>query len=297
MARLGMTDRNVVVLRYFESKTLTEVGAALGLEERAAQKRVSRALEKLHRYFKRHGVNTTTAIIAGAISTHSVQAAPAALAKSVTTLAVAKDATASSSTLTLIKGALKIMALTKAKTAAVVVVALLLAAGTTTVTIIEIQEHRTYSWQVPEFANISMDAPRLLGNTPPQVRIVRSKFSHWVQGTPFTQGDSTALLDEKVVVHTNQSMSIGLGVTADAIVKTAYGAEDRRTVFLTPLPKGRYDFIANLPYGALSVLKEEVKKELGLVANGRRWKQMSLCSGVPRLTSEGSHQPKVLATA
>jgi hypothetical protein len=58
-------------------------------------------------------VSSTTAIIAGAISANSVQAAPVALAKSVTAVAIAKGAAASGSTLTLIKGALKIMAWTK----------------------------------------------------------------------------------------------------------------------------------------------------------------------------------------
>jgi len=43
------------------------------------------------------------------ISANSVQAAPVALAKSVTAMALAKGATASTSTLTPIKGALKIM--------------------------------------------------------------------------------------------------------------------------------------------------------------------------------------------
>jgi hypothetical protein len=47
-------------------------------------------------------------------------------------VAVAKGAAASTSTLTLIKGALKIMAWSKMKTAAVAGVAILLAAGTTT---------------------------------------------------------------------------------------------------------------------------------------------------------------------
>ena len=47
MAQLRATDRDALVLRYFENKTLPQVGAALGVEERAAQKRVTRALEKL----------------------------------------------------------------------------------------------------------------------------------------------------------------------------------------------------------------------------------------------------------
>ena len=132
MGCLGETDRNAVVLRFFENKTAQEVGAALKLTEAAAHKRVNRALEKLHRYFAKRGVSSTTAIIAGAISTHSVQPAPAALAKAVTAIAISKGAAASGSTLTLIKGALKIMAWTKAKTAIVVSVGVLLAAGTTT---------------------------------------------------------------------------------------------------------------------------------------------------------------------
>ena len=131
MAQLRDQDRDALVLRYFENKSLREVGDALGLQERAAQKRVARGLEKLHSFFARRGIASTTAIIAGAVSANSIQAAPVALAKSITAVAVAKGATVSGTTLTLIKGALKIMAWTKAKTAIVVGTAVILAAGTT----------------------------------------------------------------------------------------------------------------------------------------------------------------------
>ena len=131
MSRLGKKEREAVVLRFFKEKSLREVAAALQVTEAAAQSRVHRALEKLHRYFARRGVSSTTAIIAGAISANSVQAAPVALAKAVTAVAVAKGATASGSTLTLIKGALKIMAWTKMKTTIVAGAAVILAAGTT----------------------------------------------------------------------------------------------------------------------------------------------------------------------
>ena len=47
MTRLRQTDRDAIVLRFFENKSLAEVGGALGLQERAAQKRIARALEKL----------------------------------------------------------------------------------------------------------------------------------------------------------------------------------------------------------------------------------------------------------
>jgi RNA polymerase sigma factor (sigma-70 family) len=138
MARLGATDRNAVVLRYFENRTLLEVGAALGVEERAAQKRVQRAVEKLRDFFTKRGVVVPLAIMTSAISAHSVQAAPVALAKSVSAVAIGKGVAASASALTLTKGALKIMAWTKAKMAIGVGVGLLAVMGTTTVAVYQI---------------------------------------------------------------------------------------------------------------------------------------------------------------
>jgi len=105
MASLGDTDRNILALRYFENKTAQEIGRALTLNEQTAQKRANRALEKLRKFFTKRGVSSTTAVMAGAISANSVQAAPVALAKSVTAVAIVKGAAASASTLTLIKGA------------------------------------------------------------------------------------------------------------------------------------------------------------------------------------------------
>jgi RNA polymerase sigma factor (sigma-70 family) len=141
MAGLNEADRHAVVLRFFDGKSLREVGAALGANEDAAKKRVSRALEKLRAFFAKRGVSSTTAIIAGAISANSVQAAPVALAKSVTAVAIAKGATAGGSTLTLIQGALKIMAWTKAKTAITTGTVVLLATVVTTTVVV--QHHRT----------------------------------------------------------------------------------------------------------------------------------------------------------
>ena len=141
MGQLGQKDHDALVLRFFENRSFAEVGTALGASEDAAKMRVNRALEKLHRYFSKRGISSTTAIIGGAVSANSVQAAPVALAKSVTALALAKGAAASSSTVTLSKGALKIVAWTKAKTAVVVGVAALLTVGTTTVIIHEYRNH------------------------------------------------------------------------------------------------------------------------------------------------------------
>ena len=129
------------MLRFFERKDLKQVGAALGISENAAQKRVNHALEKLRKFFEKRGVTSTVAIIAGAISANSVQAAPAMLAKTASAVAVVKGTTASASTLILIKGALKIMAWSKAKTAIVIGLAVVFA-GTATTLVIQYQESR-----------------------------------------------------------------------------------------------------------------------------------------------------------
>ena len=131
MGRLGEKDRNAIALRFFEKKSFREIGTAIGASENAAKKRVAYALEKLRKYFSKHGLALTTTMIAGAISAHSVQAAPAALVKTVTAVAVAKGAAASGSTLTLIKGVLKIMSWSKAQTVIVIGVATILSVGAT----------------------------------------------------------------------------------------------------------------------------------------------------------------------
>jgi RNA polymerase sigma factor (sigma-70 family) len=137
MAELGDKDRSAVLLRFFENKSLAEVGATLGTNEEAARKRITRAVEKLRGWFSKRGVTLTATLIAGAVSANSIQAAPAALAKTVTAVAMAKGAAATGSTLTLVKGALKLMAWTKAKMAVITSTAIILA----TISTVTVADH------------------------------------------------------------------------------------------------------------------------------------------------------------
>lgn len=130
VASLREKDRRAILMRFYEGRNLQEVGAALGASQDAAEKRVSRALDKLRYYFSRRGVSSTTAIISEQISASSVQVAPAAFAKAVAAVALAKGATASVSTLTLMKGALKAMIWAKTKTAALVGLSVVVVVGT-----------------------------------------------------------------------------------------------------------------------------------------------------------------------
>jgi len=127
MARLNEKERALLALRFFENKSGAETAAILGIEEWAAHKRAHRAVEKLRGFFSKRGVTLPAAVLLATLSNHSVQAAPAALSKSITIVALTKGAAAGGSTLTLVKGALKIMAWTKAKTTVVAGVVVLLA--------------------------------------------------------------------------------------------------------------------------------------------------------------------------
>jgi RNA polymerase sigma factor (sigma-70 family) len=134
LARLGEKDRHAVVLRFFDGKSFGEVGAALGGSEDAAKMRVSRALEKLRKFFAKRGVTLTAAAIAGAVSTNSVHAAPVGLAATITATAL-KGSTVAASTLTLVKGTMKTMTWMKIKFAIGVGAIALLAGGAATMAI------------------------------------------------------------------------------------------------------------------------------------------------------------------
>ena len=249
MGHLGETDRNAVLLRFFENKTAAEVASTLNLTEAAAQKRTNRALDKLRRFFSKHGVSSTTSIIAGAISEHSIHTAPAAVLKSVTLVATAKGAVAGGSLLTLVKGALKIMAWTNAKTTIVIGASVLLAAGTATVTVKTIKAHSTPIWQ--EKYDVS-----LLDSLPPQVAIRPS-----LPATVSSGNHAAALV--------RGNRGIGWGQSVKEIFMAAYGYRFHlaQLSFSTPAPGGKYDYISNLPHNPQEALQQELKRQFGLIGH------------------------------
>ena len=56
MLELKDSDREALLLRYFERRSMAEVGSRLGLSENAARMRVERALERLRERLTRRGV-------------------------------------------------------------------------------------------------------------------------------------------------------------------------------------------------------------------------------------------------
>ncbi len=88
MAALDDTDRAAILLRYFENKNLREVGEALGTTDDAAQKRVSRAVERLREFFSKRNVTVGAGGLAVLISANAVQSAPIGLAAAISAAAV-----------------------------------------------------------------------------------------------------------------------------------------------------------------------------------------------------------------
>jgi len=102
MIELSESDREGVLMRYFENRRLGEIGEKLGLSEEAARKRVDRALEKLRTFLSRRGI-TTSASLAAALSANAVQAAPAGLAAAIVAGSVAGATAGTGATLTVLK--------------------------------------------------------------------------------------------------------------------------------------------------------------------------------------------------
>ena len=110
---------------------------------------------------------------------------------------------------------------------------------------------KTYAWQAPQFGE------RLLEDTPPQVVLIPTEYAPpsggWGQMRP--------------------DKAIGIRMAATFVVQAAYNwSSQSRMVLAQPLPPGQFDFIANLPSGALEALQAEVKKQWGVVAERGRYR-------------------------
>jgi RNA polymerase sigma factor (sigma-70 family) len=87
MSELDENDYDAVVMRFFKNQDLRSVGHALGVSDDAAQKRVSRALDKLRSHLARRGITTTAAALSIALCANAVQNAPQGLTASISSAA------------------------------------------------------------------------------------------------------------------------------------------------------------------------------------------------------------------
>jgi RNA polymerase sigma factor (sigma-70 family) len=111
LGELSEPDRDAVLLRYFERKSASEMAARLGISNEAAQKRLTRAVERLRQLLMKRGVTVGASALAAALTANAVQAAPIHLA-------ISSAAALSTSTFT---NAIAMTTLQKSLVAAVVV--------------------------------------------------------------------------------------------------------------------------------------------------------------------------------
>jgi RNA polymerase sigma factor (sigma-70 family) len=81
-------DRTALLLRFYESHSLRDVGTAFGVSEDTAQKRVQSALEKLSEFFKRRGFKTATVAGTAAALEYTVTSTSSAMVSTVVTAAL-----------------------------------------------------------------------------------------------------------------------------------------------------------------------------------------------------------------
>jgi len=238
MGRLGATDRQVVVLRYFQNQSAAEIGAELRMTEATVRQRAGRALEKLRRYFGQSGTILSGATIATLLSANSVHAAPVGAAKAVSAIAVAKGAAASASTLALVKAGLNLMTWTKLKMAGLGL-GVALATITTTAVVI--------NWDLNSAA---------LANNPSVLILRPTAVTNRTGGVASGEGANYRLQMQNV------SMPL--------LLAAAFHGEENREVLPPGLPVGNYDFMYTLPgkaYGWDNGLRGELKRQFGITAH------------------------------
>jgi RNA polymerase sigma factor (sigma-70 family) len=128
IGKLKREDRDAVVLRYFQGLSAAEIGEALAISPEAAQKRISRAVNRLRQFFASRGVPLSVDGLAMVLGAHAVRSAPEALRQSLSSASrVTSHAAGGATSSTILgKGAVAIMTAAKAKLIAASAMGLLL---------------------------------------------------------------------------------------------------------------------------------------------------------------------------
>jgi RNA polymerase sigma factor (sigma-70 family) len=121
MHRLKESDRQAILMRYFEKRSLGEIALQIGLTENAARMRVERALDKLRLYLSSKGATTSATLLASALSANAIETAPAGVA-----LALTNGALTTAAGTGMIAQFINLFGMTKVKTS---IVAAVLGAG------------------------------------------------------------------------------------------------------------------------------------------------------------------------
>jgi RNA polymerase sigma factor (sigma-70 family) len=124
LAGLPERDRDAIVMRFMQQKSLQEVGVAAGVTEAAAQMRVRRGLEKLRRMLGRAGITLSAAVLAERLGDKPAFAMPARLSA-----AMSGGGSGSAASTAIARGAMRSMAWVKVQVAVMILMGLMILGG------------------------------------------------------------------------------------------------------------------------------------------------------------------------
>lgn len=196
----------------------------MGIEERAAQKRVARSLEKLRAFLTKRGFTLSATVIASAMAAHSVHAAPVGISVT-TTAAAAKGVAISATAAALVKGTMKTMMWLKLKIAAGIGATAVLAGGAVTMAI-------SQSSSLPELPTtaIANQSPRAdaapVGDIDPSVSAANAGGNLTSQLVPATQQPATELSAQEILNRSKQAYAALTSYTDEGVSISKVGDND-----------------------------------------------------------------------
>ena len=119
LGRLGEKERQAILVRYMERKSVAETSEILGVSVSVVEKRLKRGIERIRGVFARKGFVVPVAVVGTVMMAESAKAAPVCLAVSAGGVTIQ----ASASVIGIAKGALAMMKMVVVKTIATVVAA------------------------------------------------------------------------------------------------------------------------------------------------------------------------------
>ena len=222
LSALDEQERDALLLRFFKNQDFRAVGAALGVSDDTAQKRVARSLEKLRAALVRRGVTTTTTALSAALASQAVQAAPAGLAAAWVSASLAGAAAESGAALTLIK----LMSMTKLQ----IGVGAILVGGLAATVAIQHQtenkmrgESEALRKQVASLVIDNASLSNRLQQTSAALRLADDQFRELLR-----LNDKTNLVE--TLAEENRRLQVGATTSEEPAVETARFAAQRTVV-------------------------------------------------------------------
>jgi RNA polymerase sigma factor (sigma-70 family) len=236
VGRLRETDRQAVLLRFYQSKSFPEIGQAMEISEDAARKRVQRAVDRLRELFAIKGVSIGAGALATTLSTNLSAQASAAVVTSATAAATATTITP------LAEGAASLLLWASLKPAAIAVASVFALTITTAVLFKTTAVNQVAAAPAAHAsATASVIAGRVITSDEKPVAAARVMFIHTLENATRIVGESTSDSDGNfqfaaaqnqgrfVLVHAD-----GFGLTAAAISPEHSPDEPMEVVMLPP---------------------------------------------------------------